>query len=75
VAEAADTGAHVTLMAQGTSVALSEVEQSQIAKRVVAKPLMATRGRVEISEVARSSPGTARQWSVTSSVTAIVPSP
>lgn len=90
VAEAADTGAHVTLVTQGASVTLSEPEQAQIAKRVEAlmvgcgmtsvtfpdlfaarslpaewqgaragshlyvrfpKPLVATRGRVEISEV------------------------
>jgi hypothetical protein len=90
VAEAADTGADVTLVAPGGPVALAESEQARIAKRVEVlmvgcaissvtepdlftsrslpgewqtahrgahlyvrfpKPLVATRGRVDISEV------------------------
>ena len=90
VADTAAAGAYVTLVAQGTPVTLSELEQSQIAMRVQApmvgcgmtsvtfpglfaarslpaerrggragshrsvrfpRPLLATRGRVQISEV------------------------
>jgi hypothetical protein len=77
MAEAADTGADVTLVTAGGPVALTEPEQARIAKRVevlmvtsrslpgawqaaragshlyvrFSKPLVATRGRVEISEV------------------------